>query len=297
MAEIPTEQADLTDDEAPTLEITHVLTDAAARAVLADTTQEVDVDDVLAVAELGTTADTINTLPVGTPSPLLVERDPFATSAPEPVAKADSIAPVAIHAPLPPTAPPPRRQPTDPEIAARAKALRAEPTQVLSRIVLSRIQETMKKKQARTVLMLAAALGSWAFFASFAALGAYGIASAMRSHTSASDEATNASTATPNEEVAPAVLAAHPVFVVEPVPARVRSIVSLPEADDADEHASPGKMGILRFAHATNGVLVDGAPHKVTGGALFVTCGAHRVRVPHGGSRVVNVPCGRTVTL
>ncbi len=290
MAELQHQAADLS-DEAPTLEITHILTDAEARAVLADITQEVELANVLAVAELGTTADTINTLPVGTPSPLLVERDPFAF-------KADSIAPVAITASLPPAAPPTKRQATNPEIAARTKALRAEPTQVLPRILLTRIQETMKK-QARTALMLVAAFGSWAFFASFAALGAYGVVVAVRTHEQANEAVESAATTPPSSDrPAAAALPAHPVFIAEPVPERPRAS-ALASADDGADDARPGvgKLGILRFAHATHGVLVDGAPHKVTGGALFVTCGAHRVRVPHGSSHTVNVPCGRTVTL
>ncbi|MEO8798866.1 MAG: hypothetical protein ABI551_13340 [Polyangiaceae bacterium] len=295
MAELKNQAADLS-DEAPTLEITHVLTDAEARAVLADITQEVDVADVLAVAALGTTADTINTLPVGTPSPLLVERDPFAF-------KPDSIAPVAIAASLPPAASPPKRQATNPDIVARAKALRAEPTQVLPRILLTRIQETMKKKQARMALMLVAAIGSWAFFASFAALGVYGVVVAVRTHGQANQAVESAAATAPSSDgPAVAALPAHPVFIAEPVPERPRAtaLASTDEgADEASDEArsGAGKLGILRFAHATNGVLVDGAPHKVSGGALFVTCGAHRVRVPHGASHTVNVPCGRTVTL
>lgn len=290
MAELQNQSADLS-DEAPTLEITHVLTDAEARAVLADITQEVELADVLAVADLGTTADTLNTLPVGTPSPLLVVRDPFATTS-------DSIAPVAVAA-----CAPPKREPTNPEIAARTKALRAEPTQLLPRTVLTSLRAAMKKKQARTALMLVAAIGSWAFFASFATLGAYGVVVAVRAHAHgpARDSVERVATTPPSSDgLLAAALPAHPVFVAEPVPERPRALASVDDgAEDATDQARSGgeKLGILRFVHATNGVLVDGAPHKVTGNALFVTCGSHRVRVSHGGSHTVIVPCGRTVTL
>jgi hypothetical protein len=54
--------------------------------------------------------------------------------------------------------------------------------------------------------------------------------------------------------------------------------------------------GVVHVPGSAAGVLVDGAPHKVSGGSVTVACGKHLVKVPGHSARSVVVPCGGAAT-
>jgi hypothetical protein len=54
--------------------------------------------------------------------------------------------------------------------------------------------------------------------------------------------------------------------------------------------------GVIRVPGSVSGALVDGAPHKASGGALTVACGRHLVKIPGHSPRQVVVPCGGAAT-
>ena len=70
-----------------------------------------------------------------------------------------------------------------------------------------------------------------------------------------------------------------------------------------EEQAAPDaekpklQFGTVRFSDAPPGALVDGAPRKVTGGALVVTCGTHRIKWPGHATQMVSVPCNGVASL
>jgi hypothetical protein len=107
-----------------------------------------------------------------------------------------------------------------------------------------------------------------------------------------SGPATNA----PFPPVAPAVEPTLPDAVTAPVakplPARPATVVK-----SAPARTSSDKIGVLRVPLSVTGVLVDGTPHKVIGGALYLACGTHKIKTPAHASRTIEVPCGRTVFL
>lgn len=168
-----------------------------------------------------------------------------------------------------------------------------------------RVIAPSKKIPARQWLLLAAALGTWTFFVSLASLAAFGVHSFLRAH---AEHTMTASVVAPI--IAPSRAAKRTRFIAEAVPPRALPITS-DDSRAADESRASdetqmsseestrrtSRFGILRFAHATNGALVDGEPRRVTGDALFLSCGAHRIRTSGSGSRTVRVPCGKTVTL
>lgn len=158
-----------------------------------------------------------------------------------------------------------------------------------------------KKILSRQWLLIAAALGTWTFFVSLASLAAFGIHSFARAHSAHAVAASLAPAITP-----PRVAPVRARFIAEPVPPRSRAVDTSEESQasvvshassDEESRRSTSRFGILRFAHATNGALVDGEPRRVTGDALFLSCGAHRIRTSRSASRTVRVPCGKTVTL
>jgi hypothetical protein len=61
--------------------------------------------------------------------------------------------------------------------------------------------------------------------------------------------------------------------------------------------ASSSSTGTIRTSPSISGVLVDGAPHKVNGGAVTVACGRHMVKAPGHPARLVIVPCGGHASL
>lgn len=190
--------------------------------------------------------------------------------------------------------------------------LRTERTGILPRVVAAeaaRIRKEERAKRANMLFVLGAAAGTWAFFVGLASLGTYGAYSLYRAmHHGAADAQASAPAMITNAETTK-----RPVFVAEPVPERAPLVETADDSslssssDDGENvtrassgdvsHARGSGTGILRFATATNGVLVDGSPRRVTGGALFVTCGSHRIRQSHEASRTVFVPCGKTVVL
>ncbi|MGH7330121.1 MAG: hypothetical protein ACREJX_17385, partial [Polyangiaceae bacterium] len=154
----------------------------------------------------------------------------------------------------------------------------------------------------RQWLLVAAAVGTWAFFVSIASLAAFGVRSLVRAH---SEDAVTASIAPPpvSQEASPQVAPKRARFIAEPVPPRAHATDTSDEAQTSDDsrasddsqtssdesNRSTSRFGILRFAHATNGALVDGEPRRVTGDALFLSCGAHRIRTSRSRSRTVRV--------
>lgn len=80
--------------------------------------------------------------------------------------------------------------------------------------------------------------------------------------------------------------------VAKPLPARPATVVK-----PAPGRTSSDKIGVLRVPLSVTGVLVDGMPQKVIGGALYLACGPHRIKTPAHASRTIEVPCGRTVFL
>jgi hypothetical protein len=79
------------------------------------------------------------------------------------------------------------------------------------------------------------------------------------------------------------------------------SVADKEETSSDDAEAKPKSVaiqfGTIRFASPPAGALVDGAPRKVTGGALIVTCGSHRIKWPGHATQVVSVPCNGATTL
>jgi hypothetical protein len=98
-----------------------------------------------------------------------------------------------------------------------------------------------------------------------------GASDSPASHAAASIHAA-ASSASTGESAPPATAAA------APAPAQKRS-------------------GVIRVSPLLRGVLVDGAPHAVHGGAVVVTCGRHTVKAPGGSSHAVDVPCGGSTSI
>ncbi len=204
----------------------------------------------------------------------------------------------APRAVLPRTLPPPRRT--------------NEPTKIIRRDVIDRVHRALKQERARTVLTLAAALGTWGFFASFAIVGVYG-ASRIANHFSRRQAsiALAASPSSPDADVAPAEKSEElaPLLEVDANQlARVSSTIANASIDTSPRASivpheeifrrpSKTQVGVLRVSSSVRGLLVDGTPERVTGGSIILACGDHRIRPPHSSARVVRVPCGKTVAL
>jgi hypothetical protein len=220
------------------------------------------------------------------------------------ILEAESIAIEAPRVVLPRTLPPPRRN---------------EPTKIIHRDLAQRVQRAVATKRARTVLMLAAALGTWGFFASLSIGGVYGVVQIAK-HFSSHESSNAVALVTPIAPVvqdSPAQSSDHlaPLLGVEANQlARVSStnvsasIDIAPRAsgvspnnttshDDIFRRPSKTQVGVLRVSSTVHGLLVDGTPERVTGGSLILACGDHRIRPPHASARVVRVPCGKTVAL
>lgn len=104
--------------------------------------------------------------------------------------------------------------------------------------------------------------------------------------------ATVATVATVSTTEAPATRA------LEAPRAPARGGFSAPRASaPAAGSSSSSSSGVLRVSPSVSGVLVDGAPHKVSGGALTVSCGRHMVKAPGHAARLVIVPCGGHTSL
>jgi hypothetical protein len=221
------------------------------------------------------------------------------------ILEAESIAIEAPRVVLPRTLPPPRRN---------------EPTKIIHRDLVRRVQRAVatatwsparSSAYARTVLMLAAALGTWGFFASLSIGGVYGtyeIAKHFSSH-AASDSVALVGPSLPVDQASPAETseALAPLLEANQL-ARVSSTnvsasvdtaarASLVSHDDIFRRPSKTQVGVLRVSSSVHGLLVDGTPERVTGGSLILACGDHRIRPPHSTARVVRVPCGKTVAL
>jgi hypothetical protein len=225
---------------------------------------------------------------------LLVEPDRTSEVDALDILEASVIVTEAPRAVLPRTLPPPRRT--------------NEPTKLIRRDLIDRL---LKQKRARTALMLAAALGTWAFFASFAIVGVYG-ASRIANHFSHHEAAfaLGASPSTPAADVAPVEKseALPPLEVDANRLARVSAAIanasvdtspraSVVSHDEIFRRPSKTQVGVLRVSSSVRGLLVDGTPERVTGGSIILACGDHRIRPPHASARVVRVPCGKTVAL
>jgi hypothetical protein len=111
---------------------------------------------------------------------------------------------------------------------------------------------------------------------------------------------------------APRSTAISEVVALEPEPVRVFTTSMLPSGPPPSAPAiqqpsqppQPARnpvtgvtTGFLRMPASVSGVLVDGSPHRVAGGALQVSCGWHKIKTPQHPTRPVNVPCGGTAML
>lgn len=67
--------------------------------------------------------------------------------------------------------------------------------------------------------------------------------------------------------------------------------------EDQPDAPKPVQLGTIRFSSSPPGALVDGAPRKVMGGAIVVTCGTHRIKWPGHATQAVTVPCNGVTTL
>lgn len=224
------------------------------------------------------------------------------------ILEAESIAaePVAVaiepeRIVFPRTLPPPRRT--------------SEPTKIIHRDLIERVQRMLAKKRSQSILMLAAALGTWSFFASFAIGGVYGlskIAKHFSSRDSSSTVATIAPPSTPvadenapnrnSDELAPLLEVEANQLARASSGDQNASVDTTPRASvtssqDIFRRPSKTQVGVLRVSSSVKGLLVDGTPERVTGGSLILACGDHRIRKPHSSARVVRVPCGKTVAL
>ena len=80
----------------------------------------------------------------------------------------------------------------------------------------------------------------------------------------------------------------------QPAPLAIASASPAPPTP-ADKPAL--QTSVLRLPPSVSGVLIDGTPRRVTGGAIFVTCGKHRIKLPRHPARSIVIPCGRTASL
>jgi hypothetical protein len=88
------------------------------------------------------------------------------------------------------------------------------------------------------------------------------------------------------------------VFTTSTLPLRPSTPAATATPSTPAATAAPGvSTGFLRLPASVAGVLVDGTPRRVAGGALQVTCGWHKVKTPQHPARPVNVPCGGTAML
>jgi hypothetical protein len=81
--------------------------------------------------------------------------------------------------------------------------------------------------------------------------------------------------------------------------AAVTSLDTTSATDKAEQKDEPKPIafGTVRFADPPVGALVDGAPRKIAGGALVLTCGPHRIKRPGHPTQIVSVPCNGSTTL
>ncbi|MEO7109388.1 MAG: hypothetical protein ABI183_03025 [Polyangiaceae bacterium] len=222
------------------------------------------------------------------------------------ILEAESIAIEAPRVVLPRALPPPHRN---------------EPTRIIHRDLILRVRRVLTQKRARSVLILAAAFGTWAFFASFAIVGVYGagrLVSHFSSHATSNDvarvstppalAADEASLGEKSDDLAPLLeIEANQLARVSSSNENASTDLT-PRAsgvspnntashDDIFRRPSKTQVGVLRVSSSVHGLLVDGTPERVTGGSLILACGDHRIRPPHASARVVRVPCGKTVVL
>lgn len=294
-----------TDPELSDAEETHKISkDVVARVAStmlaeADRTSEVDALDILSVD--ASLADPDRTGEVDALDIVSVEAIELPTSrmptlkAPPRIVLVDSVAPVALRA----------NEPT--QIIRRERFWTTERRSAL----VTSTRSVLATKRARSVMMLAAALGAWAFFASFAIVGGYGAVKILRASRAEAAPVALAlpssadvpalptdTTRSSDSEVAPLLYSetdntAAASDAVPSTPLRA----STTHSDEIFRRPSKTQVGVLRLPASVSGVLVDGSPQRVSGGALILACGDHRIRPPHSSARVVRVPCGKTVTL
>ncbi|MEO8875056.1 MAG: hypothetical protein ABI461_05670 [Polyangiaceae bacterium] len=290
---------ELPDAEA-TLEIsTNVVAQVASTLLAApDRTSEVDALDIIEEVEMLDAADIVEDEPIAAAADLPTTRMP---ALPDPRHRMDSTAPVSLPVSLP------RSIAASPaSVSIRAN----EPTRIIRRDLVADVRRALATKRARSVLVLAAALGTWGFFASFAIVGTYGAvkilgharsenavalaAAAPRATPESTPVDDSANTTASESAVAPLLYSAS--TSTEPAAAK-DSRAAVISNDEVFRRPSKTQVGVLRVPASVNGMLVDGSPQRVTGGALILACGDHRIRPPHQSARVVRVPCGKTVTL
>ena len=105
----------------------------------------------------------------------------------------------------------------------------------------------------------------------------------------------DAATSDPTPSSIPvSALAIAPAPTMAPAPAR---FAARPAARPSAPPTSNTSTGVIRVPAGMSGVLVDGAPHKTSSGAVAVVCGRHTVKAPGQSSRLVIVPCGGSASL
>lgn len=195
----------------------------------------------------------------------------------------------AAFGPLPPPVPPPRFPSRNPslhpssmsplalDIGAEAEAARVEPTTEVA-------PGAKIPRRARPELAIVAGVAAWTVMAASVFLVLAGTYIGVKQHSAAKANAAHAQVAAtppPVVEVARPPVFAPQEKIVQPVP-----VVKGPAG---------AQTGVLRVPTSMKNIFVDGAPRKVEGGALFLSCGKHLIKAPGRPPRTVEIPCGKTV--
>jgi hypothetical protein len=85
-----------------------------------------------------------------------------------------------------------------------------------------------------------------------------------------------------------------PVAAFKPPAAALPAAAPNAPAPPATQDAT---TGILRLPDSIQGILVDGVPQSVVGGAVTLRCGKHLLQLPHELPRQVDLPCTKPATL
>jgi hypothetical protein len=114
----------------------------------------------------------------------------------------------------------------------------------------------------------------------------------------------------PAEPHAHRVVAAHEAVMVPVLTAPEKDLIVLDEDDATTIPVSalpsrrvatgtPRSMprGVLRFAPAIKGILIDGAPHRIERGIVVLPCGTHTIKVPSQPTRTLTIACASTPAL
>ncbi len=234
--------------------------------------------------------------------------------------------PQGAFAPLPPPVPPPRSPSRHPSHHASQPSYHPSSISPLALDIAEPppIESTMQIRRAagipdraRPELAIAAGIAAWAVMAASVALVLGGTFVGIRRHSAAKATAAAAlsaprapvAVAEPNIPPVPEEKVAVAEKPATPGPAAAPAPISLPSTPSVRRAAPPPRVsgkpagvagaqtGVLRVPAGVRGVLVDGAPHKVDGGALFLPCGKHMIKAPGQASRSVDIVCGKTVSL